>query len=285
MNCIWPVRVYSVNPLVYPEGLLVPCGKCIHCKIQKRNEWSLRVLHESDYHEKKTFLTLTYSDDKVPENFSLRKEHLQGFIKRLRNYIDNKIRYFACGEYGSNTERPHYHGILFGVDYWDQLYVKKAWNQGFISLGSVTPKSIQYVVKYIDKQYNGELADVLYDQTGRERPFRLVSQGLGKQYAIDNKEQLQQMGYISVFGTKHSIPRYYLDIAEVDIKQCQEYIDNKSTALIKEVLDIDDMSLRDARKRVNISERNKLESEINKRLLQHEKNLQSKSQLFKRQKI
>ena len=49
------------------------------------------------------------------------KKDVQNFIKRVRFWIDNlniidddkKIRYFIASEYGPQTYRPHYHGILF----------------------------------------------------------------------------------------------------------------------------------------------------------------------------
>ena len=47
----------------------------------------------------------------------LSKEDLQKFLKRLRFQIsklfDEEIRYFACGEYGPKTFRPHYHILLY----------------------------------------------------------------------------------------------------------------------------------------------------------------------------
>jgi len=125
MQCTNPVRLFRVrtkfgykqiNPSEYPDGLLVPCGKCMHCRVAKRREWSLRMLHELDEHEDSIFITLTYDEDNVPENMSLRKADLQKFFKRLRKALgDRTIKYFACGEYGDKTERLHYHSIIFGL--------------------------------------------------------------------------------------------------------------------------------------------------------------------------
>lgn len=47
----------------------------------------------------------------------LRKRDLQLFIKRLRIYLpDYDIRYFACGEYGPDKFRPHFHLLIYVND-------------------------------------------------------------------------------------------------------------------------------------------------------------------------
>ena len=79
------------------------------------------------------FLTLTYNDDNLPSDVGLHKDDLQRFFKRLRKALDTKkIRYFACGEYGDTTSRPHYHAIVFGLglNEIDKKYVTDAWPLG-----------------------------------------------------------------------------------------------------------------------------------------------------------
>ena len=93
---------------------MVGCGQCIHCRANRRREWVLRILLELEKHEFNTFLTLTYDDVHLPADQSLKTEHLTNFFKRLRYKVDYPIRYYAVGEYGEETERPHYHVALFG---------------------------------------------------------------------------------------------------------------------------------------------------------------------------
>ena len=115
MRCINPITITN-KASISQEAMEVPCGKCIECRIHQRKEWSLRLLHEMAYHERSVFLTLTYSDENLPDDLSISKRHLQLFLKRLRKQSGRKgIKYFATGEYGESTQRPHYHAIVFGV--------------------------------------------------------------------------------------------------------------------------------------------------------------------------
>lgn len=145
MQCFQPITITIPGTLT--GHMQVPCGKCMGCRIAKRKEWSVRILHElSTSKYKGTFLTLTYADEYLPKNNSLHKKDLQDFWKRLRRHLDvetnfehiliknfnvikyklskvkltTKIRYYACGEYSDPPKnRPHYHAILFCLDSFD----------------------------------------------------------------------------------------------------------------------------------------------------------------------
>lgn len=68
---------------------------------------------EARYSVDSTFLTLTYDEFNVPYNYYLQPEDLTKFLKRYRKRLGHKIRYFAIGEYGDKTWRPHYHLAIF----------------------------------------------------------------------------------------------------------------------------------------------------------------------------
>lgn len=94
----------------------VPCGQCIACRLNKVRDWTLRIMHEAKFYKDNVFLTITYSPENLPADGSIHKEDLQLFLKRLRKALgEEKIRYFACGEYGEKYSRPHYHLIIFGI--------------------------------------------------------------------------------------------------------------------------------------------------------------------------
>ena len=99
-------------------------------RIARRQEWSMRVIHELAGYKDAVFLTLTYSDDHLPDNGSLVVADLQKFFKRLRKQYAKrntciKLRYYACGEYGDRHGRPHYHAIVCGLSLRQRIKICK----------------------------------------------------------------------------------------------------------------------------------------------------------------
>lgn len=220
MQCTNPIRIFPhkkkpATEVLYPQGIEVPCGKCVACRMRQRKEWSIRLLFELSGYDDASFVTLTYDDEHIPENGSLKKSDFQKFMKRLRRLLDAydvKIKYYACGEYGDNTNRPHYHAILFGLSVEDsKTYIPRVWYQGHIDVGTVTPASINYVCGYIDKKLSGIHEYETYISTGRENVFRLLSNGLGRDYFDSISDEVIEKGYLSVQGKKYSLPRYFLE--------------------------------------------------------------------------
>jgi hypothetical protein len=190
MRCVKPVDI---------GGLLVPCGKCMACRIGRTSEWTTRILHEL-IGKKGCFITLTYDNDHLPEGETLVKEDLQLFVKRLRKYLGKtRIKYFACGEYGDETYRPHYHLIVIGwMPELERCYkpsknncvsrdVEQLWNYGHNVVGSADREAVQYTVGYIRKKLIGKADQEMYE--GRLAPFQLQSQGIGKDYAFRIRSQ------------------------------------------------------------------------------------------------
>lgn len=228
MSCFNPIVLHRFDPNVLvtysndpDRERRFPCGKCLYCRAQRRMEWATRVYLESSMWDRACFVTLTYRDEDLPEDKSLHKDELQRFFKRLRWYIsrksDRKIKYFACGEYGSqlNTGRPHFHAIIFGLDFPDNTYsirpdedasfILDAWDKGFIFVEPVNFERCKYLMKYLFKQETKE------DYLGREPPFRLSSQGLGKSWLYENIDKVLSNPRIRLFQTLTvGIPRYFL---------------------------------------------------------------------------
>ena len=157
--------VFSKAKSVTKIPMEVPCGQCWSCRLARSREWATRLVKESTNwpEHQRTFITLTYNNENLPEDGSLKVEDYQNFMKSLRYYfsktvdgklIPPKIKYFHCGEYGEtcktcNTSyimhkesksgkqytgcdnfikglgRPHYHAILFGVTFDDLEEYKK----------------------------------------------------------------------------------------------------------------------------------------------------------------
>lgn len=156
--------------------LQVGCGQCIGCRLERSRQWAVRLVHEASLHEHSCFITLTYSDDKLPKDNSLSVRDFQLFMKRLRKHFGSGIRFFHCGEYGDKYGRPHYHAIIFGINFDDKylwserrgvkLYrsqtLEKLWKLGHCSIGDVTFESAAYVARYVMKKSYGEASQVDY---------------------------------------------------------------------------------------------------------------------------
>lgn len=297
MQCLNPVRITkNLDPKEYPDGLSVPCGQCRACRISKRREWSMRMLHESSCHDDAIFVTLTYDDNHLPPYASLQKRELQKFFKRLRRDLPDhrKIKYFACGEYGPQTERPHYHMIIFGLSLKteDKVLVMDNWpfcdwNNPYIvkkSFGLAEPKSIQYVAQYIDDKLNGDLGKEFYENKGREPVFKVMSLGIGKQFALKNADQIREQKHLTVNGIPMSIPRYYVDLLDISRDELQEFAKENS---IKKMYDLTGMELTpdDAFKKFTAGEWYEVNKTLADKSIQMDKNLNAKSNLHKKVKI
>lgn len=143
------------------KKIYVPCSKCIPCMINRRREWVLRLVLEASCYDSCSFVTITYDDDHLP--FELEVSHLQKFLKRVRKQIyPRKVRYFACGEYGTINRRPHYHLIFFGLDIVEAKFLTdKCWTFGFNYVGEATRESMQYVAGYCVKKLDDK---VVFDE-------------------------------------------------------------------------------------------------------------------------
>lgn len=222
MTCHHPITINSKVGLSLAKQ--VPCGRCSACRVNRAEMWVLRLTHElEEWGSDALFLTLTY--EKMPLRGSLEKKEFVKFLKRLRKDLSagsrpgegRRIKYYACGEYGGNFERPHYHVILFGLGKRDCTWsralgkfrctvVEEAWGKGLVDVGSVTSASMRYVANYIGKSYLGDSAKIYND---REPPFSLMSKGMGLKWAIRNEKQLREIG-IRKSGQNVRIPRYYV---------------------------------------------------------------------------
>ena len=211
------------NPnFVWPNGkvIAVPCGKCLPCLSNKRVDWSARLMQEYRVSSSAYFVTLTYSDRFLPD-CGVVKRHLQLYMKRLRKLSKNRLRYYAVGEYGSKTLRPHYHAIIFNSsekairDAWSLLDKKtgKSVAVGIVHVGKVTEASVSYTLKYIVQR--GGIADVP-NVDHLNSPFALMSRGygLGLNYLTDEMLAWHRSGervYMMQYGEKHRLPRFYKD--------------------------------------------------------------------------
>lgn len=194
------------------ELVQVPCRKCLGCRLDHAKEWSVRNVLESLSYDNNFFITLTYDDDHV---FSERdgkivptlvKDDVKRFMKNLRRYFEYNfshtgIRYFGCGEYGSTTNRPHYHLLVYNcpipdLDYYkdkngntlfNSKIIDQCWNKGYSVIANFSYETAAYVSRYVLKKVD---SNVDYNSIGLENEFIMMSTkpGIGRKYYDDHKD-------------------------------------------------------------------------------------------------
>lgn len=181
MNCAFPIQSTA--------GFTFPCGQCMPCRINARRSWTARCLLEWVRHEHTQFVTLTYSDEHVPRTEAglpqLRPRDLQLFLKRVRQDVGPGLRFFAVGEYGSHTQRPHYHLVMFGLgpEWFENdkrghpRFVRPNWwPWGFIAAAEFSPARAAYISHYVAKKWTNAALEAL---EGRHPEFMRSSRRPG----------------------------------------------------------------------------------------------------------
>lgn len=212
------VIVWRVDSKVPYKSILVRCGKCVGCLNDRVNDWAVRCVHEASLHPENCFITLTYNNEWLPPGGGLRRSDFVLFMKRLRKRFvtpprdlgirdppevrralrkgwigAHRIRFFHCGEYGSDYSRPHHHACLFnfmpddlelykvkrGVRLFTSESLEEVWSSqirkedfrcydestiferegkiyakhGFCTVGDVSIESAAYIARYAIKQH------------------------------------------------------------------------------------------------------------------------------------
>lgn len=251
MTCISPVTIKKGGVLS-----TYPCQKCNFCLQNRRADWTFRLNEQMKVCNTSHFLTLTYDEQNQPTILdhntgelqgTLNKRDLQLFIKKLRKENDNEpnqqaqpwptIKYYAVGEYGGETFRPHYHLIIFNIKPNTLTKLPQLWSKGFITVGTCEPASIHYTTKYVLNKTEG--------WEPLQKPFALISKGIGRDYLDTNghehKEALKT--FVVRGGTKLRLPRYFSDrifslkdkrtIKELSVKQ-NDLLHNEATKHLKQ---------------------------------------------------
>jgi len=210
--------------------MTIPCGQCAGCRLERARQWAVRCMHESSLHDVSIFVTLTYDDEHLPPNGSLRPTDMQLFLKRLRKRYGT-LRFYQCGEYGDQLSRPHHHAIIFGLSLPDiqlyrqsgdfRLYVSPSltdlWGHGFVVVADVSFDSVCYVTRYVMKKITGNVATEHYN--GRLPEYTTMSRrpGIGRLYYDKYKSDLYNYDQCVVrdkFVCKP--PKYYDKLYDIE---------------------------------------------------------------------
>jgi len=192
------------------------CGQCMPCRFNRRRVWTHRLMLEALVHTRASFVTLTYDKEHVPADGSLEPVQLQLFIKRWRKSQAERQRYFAVGEYGDESWRPHYHMALFGYGggvcshllkdscEWCRP-LREAWTYGACHVGELTHDSAQYVCGYTVKKLTKPGLSAL---EGRYPEFARMSlrPGIGAVAVGDVVSALQSEAGWQDIGSRSDVP-------------------------------------------------------------------------------
>lgn len=228
----------------------VPCGRCPPCRRRRIDAWVFRMMREDLVSDSAHFITLTYDGDHVPLTpngfMTLTRGHFDTYIfrkgkvtvdrccftrymKRLRKLCPGcKLRYYACGEYGTDNFRPHWHAIVFNVD--DDSKFFKAWSLdgvaiGKVDVGYVSDDSIAYTTAYA----NSSSHRVFHSRDDRVPEFSLMSKGLGLNYVSPETKHYHNADLSRNFLTKSNgdriaMPRYYRDRIFTDEAKAEQAV-------------------------------------------------------------
>lgn len=206
----------------------IGCGQCIGCRLEYSRQWANRITLEAKKYKPDEcwFLTLTYDDEHVPightvnqktgeikQSLTLNKEDLTLFIKRLRkqykyHYNHDGIRFYAAGEYGETTRRPHYHICIFnmpihtelirikenelGQRIWTNKEIEKIWGKGFIAIAHQSWETAAYTARYMLKKTKRTGCRVVLQKPGNhtriyaDEPETRNSQGILRRKQPEN---------------------------------------------------------------------------------------------------
>lgn len=236
------------RPFVKEDGVAHGCGQCLPCRVSRRRVWVNRIMLETSKHAESSFVTLTYADEGLPLTTemcsTLYRVDAQNWLKRLRKICsemvpDWKLRFFLVGEYGDESQRPHFHAALFGYKgcvYGDIRLTRGgregpecscsscsiiafSWPFGRIHQGRLERASASYIAGYTVKGMTGEDDERL---KGRSPEFARMSLrggiGIGavhdigkvwEDYKLDPKRY--DVGRIGVGERKMPLGRYLAD--------------------------------------------------------------------------
>lgn len=279
------LEYYSFMPALMEKNYSpVPCGKCAICQIRKRKDMTVRLAHERSMHKDCCFITLTYDDDHLPKTnaadwkssesvpclwrgddfgyATLLPTDVQLFIKRLRRHLEYRpkkptsqardhvdcIRYFAVGEYGTTTHRPHYHILIFGWQPSDMVLhqlksnhricrsaqIEKLWTYGYSTVCDVEYGVAKYCARYVTKKF-ARLEKPLPDEKYICPEFTLQSVrngGIGSSWLNCYYTNIAN-GFVTVRTgqdriSKCAVPKYYYDrLRKINLPYWLELRDQK----------------------------------------------------------
>jgi len=79
MACYHPISAWrstkgiSFRETIDANPMRIACGQCIGCRLERSRQWATRLTHENLLHNESAFITLTYDQENIPSDHSLKK--------------------------------------------------------------------------------------------------------------------------------------------------------------------------------------------------------------------
>lgn len=261
----------------------IPCNHCYACKLNKSAEWATRCMLETLDHESAYWLTLTYDEEHLPIldaikyneiyetdthniivpvtiendgtwiNGSLFPKHIDEFIKKIRNKFRNsKIRYFYCGEYGEQNQRPHYHMLLYGLpmdlsqnygyhidennkEHWKNPLIDELWVHGLHDITNLEWSNAAYTARYTMKKLTDmSNSNQFYAEQGKLKEYVRMSRrpGIGMNYLKNHYQDIYKndsmimktvKGNTGAFKPPKAFDRVFKEMFPEDFERIQKH--------------------------------------------------------------
>lgn len=280
MPCAAPIPAWRPaigGPLLFKQpnngraynNIEIPCGYCILCREEQARQTAVRITHEAQQWVENSFLTLTYDDQNLPAHGSLDYSHLVKFWKRLRKAIGT-LRYYAVGEYGDKSMRPHYHACIFGHAFvenriiiketpnllWSSQRLTEIWGHGQVAIGALNFQTARYTASYVTKKLKSKQRYVRIDEETGEliavtQPRAFMSRNIGKQWWMTWGHQLKDHDRVIINGQPQKPPKAYDKwLSEVNEKKMEEIKERRKEQATKMTDDQNRARARNAHARV-----------------------------------
>lgn len=221
--CLAPITIknprYGVALTPWGRFIDVPCNKCVQCLEHNISATLGRLLaHAVKFHGFCVFVTLTIDNDVIPIDPTypgVDKSHLRPLIDGINN--SNKrhgtdYSYYFVSEYGSDADRPHYHGILYGFDNLKDCedFVHKYYKLGFVTVSEVVPERFNYIANaHVSKYSHVPWRLESYEDFGIfvecNKPFVLSSRGLGYDFVDKYRYQIKRDRVLNLYGRTYPL--------------------------------------------------------------------------------
>lgn len=190
-----------------PSSFFVPCGKCPRCLRHKQASWRFRLTVESLKSKSVYFVTLTLNPENYEQVSASTSYSLRAYFERCRYLLHRSPRHWLVPELGEKKGRLHFHALFFDLTLDELNLCLDAWTFGFTSIRAVTPRTINYVTKYMTKNTSSIPIRIFASPClGLDFLTENIVSDIRRQYSTE----LTKPVIVNLCGRSFILPRYYI---------------------------------------------------------------------------